>query len=301
MKKIITAACVAVLGAAALSSCCGKGECTKGACDSDTTVAKEVLDSISIAQGAYIGQAVLSNYPMMEQQDPTMSKEAIIKGIQTVFGSAKDHGTQLGIQFGLQMLNEMKQLEDMGIKVDRSLMLDNFKKAFLQDTVDQQEAQMAYAYYQGLVNRVQAEQRAREEARIAASPEALNNVADGADFVAAAKKADGNIKTTDSGLSYNIIAVGEGTPVNGATRLKLKYTEKKIDGTVVAETKETGRTTYLNNVTPGFAEGLKMLSNGGKAVFYVPGDIAYGVNGLPSRGVGPNELLVYEVEVLEVE
>lgn len=301
MKKIITAAFVAAFGAAALTSCCGKGDCAKGACDTDSTVSKALIDSVSVAQGAYIGHAVLSNYPMLEQQEPTVTKEQIIKGVQTVFGAAKDRGTQIGIQFGLQMLNEMKQLEDMGIKVDRSLMLAKFKRAFLQDSIDQEEAQQAYRFYQDLVNRVQAEQRAREEARIAASPEALNNVADGADFVAEAKKADGDIKTTDSGLSYKIFTPGEGASVKDATRLKLRYTEKKIDGTVVSETNENGRTAYLNNLTPGFAEGLKMLSKGGQAIFYVPGDIAYGVNGIPSRKVGPNELLVYEVEVIDVE
>ena len=44
-----------------------------------------------------------------------------------------------------------------------------------------------------------------------------------------------------------------------------------------------------------------MLSKGGKAKFYVPGEIAYGVEGIPSRNVGPNETIVYDVEVLEVE
>lgn len=301
MKKIIVSACVAVLSAAALSSCCGKGECATGAFVNDSTLSKATVDSVSTAQGIYIGEAVLSNYPMLHQQEPGVSKEDIIKGVQTVFGAGTNRGTQIGIQFGLQMLNEMKQLEDMGINVDRSLMLANFKRAFLQDSVSQDDAQRAYAAYQGLLNRVQAEQRAREEARIAASPEAINNVAEGAEYVAAVKRADGEVKTTDSGLSYKIINAGEGNEVKGAKRLKLKYAEKKIDGSVISETGENGRTAYLNNLTPGFSEGLKMLSKGGHAVFYVPGEIAYGVNGLPSRNLGPNEMVIYEVEVLDVE
>ena len=301
MKKIIASAFVAVLGAAALSSCCGKGECATGAFVNDSTLSKATVDSVSTAQGIYIGEAVLSNYPMLHQQEPGVSKEDIIKGVQTVFGAANNRGTQIGIQFGLQMLNEMKQLEDMGINVDRSLMLANFKRAFLQDSISQDDAQRAYAAYQGLLNRVQAEKRAREEARIAASPEAVNNVAEGAEYVAAVKRADGEVKTTDSGLSYKIINAGDGNEVKGAKRLKLKYAEKKIDGTVISETDENGRTAYLNTLAPGFSEGLKMLSKGGHAVFYVPGEIAYGVNGLPSRNVGPNEMVIYEVEVLDVE
>ncbi len=299
MKKLFTAACVASLALASMTSCCGKGSCADGACEADTTVSKATVDSISIAQGAYIGQAVLSNYPMM-QREATVSKEDIIKGIQLVFGAGESRGTQIGIQFGLQMLNEMKQLEELGINVDRSLMLNNFKKAFLQDSIDQDEAQRAYAFYQGLVNRVQQEKQAREEARKASSPEALKNAADGEAFISAAMAADPEIKKTDSGLAYKIETVGKGDKVADSNRLKIKYVEKKIDGSEIVKTADTGRTAYLSNVTPGFAEGLKMLQTGGKAVFYVPGSIAYGVNGIPSRNVGPHETIVYEVEVIEV-
>lgn len=92
MKKLLTAACAASLALASLSSCCGKGSCATDACEADTTVSKATNDSISIAQGAYIGQAVLSNYPMMERQG-NIAKEDIIKGVQLVFGSCKDQGT----------------------------------------------------------------------------------------------------------------------------------------------------------------------------------------------------------------
>ena len=300
MNKLFTVACAASLALASLSSCCGKGGCSTDACDADAAVSKATVDSISMAQGTYIGQAVLSNYPMM-QREGSVSKEDIIKGIQTVFGADDNRGTQIGIQFGLQMLNEMKQLEDLGIKVDRSVMLNNFKRAFLSDSINQDDAQQSYAIYQGMIQKVQAENKAREEARIAASPEAKANVEAGEKYIAAAVAADPAIKQTASGLAYRIDAKGDGKPVEGSSRLKLKYVEKKIDGTEIVKTNDNGRTTYINNVTPGFAEGLKMLSDGGKAVFYVPGEIAYGVNGIPSRNVGPNEMIVYEVEVIEVE
>lgn len=300
MKKLFSATCLAILSVAALSSCCGKGECGDSCCAEDTTVAKALLDSISIAQGTYIGDAVLSNFPQMAKSSD-INKEDMIKGIQLVLGAKDNKSTQIGMQFGLQMINEMKQLEELGINVDRHLMLQYFKKAFLQDSIDQEDAQHAYGVYQRLVNDVQAQIKAREEARIAASPEAVKNVQEGDDFLAVVLSADPEVKTTDSGLSYKIIAVGEGNPVADAKRLKVKYIERKVNGDVVVETPETGRLTYLSNVTPGFAEGLKMLSNGGKAIFYVPGAIAYGVNGIPSRNVGPNEMMIYDVEVIDVE
>lgn len=299
MKKLLSAACVASLAMTAmLSSCCGKGSCsTEGG---DDAVSQAVVDSISVIQGAYIGQAVLSNYPMM-QREGEVSKYDILKGIQLVFGADDSRGTQIGIQFGLQMINEMKSLESLGVKVDRQKMLESFKKAFLQDTVDQARAQEAYTMYQGMVQRVQEEQKAREEARIAQSEEALKNVADGEAYIAAAKQADPAYATSSTGLVYKIEAEGDGKPVEGAERLKVKYVEKKVDGTVIVETAETGRTTYLSTVVPGLAEGLNMLKQGGKAVFIVPGQLAYGVNGIPARKVGPNEAIVYDVEIIEVD
>ncbi len=300
MNKLFTAACVASIALASLSSCCSKGSCDNGQCDSDATVSQAVVDSISKAQGEYIGQAVLSNFQMM-QREGSVSKEDIIKGIQTVFGANDNRGTQIGIQFGLQMLNEMKQLEDLGINIDRSVMLNSFKKAFLQDSINQDDAQRAYSVFKGMVDQVQAENKAREEARIAESPEAKANVAAGEEYLAAAIAADPSVKKTASGLGYKIETVGDGNTIDSSNRLKLKYVEKKIDGTEIFKTNEGGRTAYINNVTIGFGEGLKMLGKGGKAVFYVPGEIAYGVTGIPSRQVGPNEMMVYEVEVLDVE
>lgn len=300
MKKLLSAAFAATVAVASLSSCCGSGECNTTGCDADTAVAKATVDSISMAQGVYIGDAVLSNYPMIAREGD-VSKEEIIKGIQIVLGANESRGTTIGMQFGLQMLNEMKQLEGMGIKVDRSLMLKNFKRAFLQDTINQEDAQRAYVAYQGLVNAVQAQQKARENALIAASDEAVQNVKKGEVYLAAVMKADPAVKKTESGLGYRIENAGEGKAIADGNRARLKYTEKQLNGTIIVETAENGRVTYLPNLTPGFSEGLKMLSKGGKAVFYVPGEIAYGVEGNPSRNVGPNEMIVYDVEVLDVE
>ncbi len=53
-------------------------------------------------------------------------------------------------------------------------------------------------------------------------------------------------------------------------------------------------------VVPGFGEGLKMLKKGGKATLYIPGKLGYGVNGQPAAGIGPNQMLVFDVEIVDV-
>ena len=43
-----------------------------------------------------------------------------------------------------------------------------------------------------------------------------------------------------------------------------------------------------------------MLGKGGKAILYIPADLAYGTKGVPQAGIGPNATLVFEIEVLDV-
>lgn len=43
-----------------------------------------------------------------------------------------------------------------------------------------------------------------------------------------------------------------------------------------------------------------MLGKGGKATLYIPGKLAYGVDGAPRAGIGPNAMLIFDIEVLDV-
>ena len=56
----------------------------------------------------------------------------------------------------------------------------------------------------------------------------------------------------------------------------------------------------LAGVVPGFREALMMLAPGGEGTFYIPGSLAYGINGMPPAGIGPDEMLVFKVKLLEV-
>ena len=53
-------------------------------------------------------------------------------------------------------------------------------------------------------------------------------------------------------------------------------------------------------VVPGFGEGLQMMNKGAKYVLYIPGDLAYGVKGMPQAGIGPNQLLIFDVEIADI-
>jgi FKBP-type peptidyl-prolyl cis-trans isomerase len=56
----------------------------------------------------------------------------------------------------------------------------------------------------------------------------------------------------------------------------------------------------MQGVVPGFREGLMLLGKGGKATLYIPASLAYGANGVPQAGIGPNATLIFEVELIDI-
>ena len=82
--------------------------------------------------------------------------------------------------------------------------------------------------------------------------------------------------------------------------VKVKYVGKLINDTVFDDSKGEAREFPVKGVVPGFAEGLKLLGKGGKATLYIPGKLGYGVQGQPAAGIGPNQMLVFEVEITEI-
>jgi FKBP-type peptidyl-prolyl cis-trans isomerase len=296
MKKFFIGACAAL---AVLATSCGNE--TQ---DSKSVLSPELADSISTYYGKSVGNYFLNDFARFKEQnaDQEVSKEDIIKGIQTVFAAGTNKSTLMGMSVATQILNEIQSLEEQGIVVDRDTFIKNFKENFMQDSVSMETMQATGATMQSLMKRAQdIAAKAAEEAK-AEAPEAKKAAADGAAFVAAAKKKDPSIKTTESGLSYKITEQGQGdTPKENDTVL-VHYTGKLIDGTVFDSSVERGEPAKfpLQGVVPGFREGLMLLGKGGKATLYIPAELAYGVNGVPQANIGPNATLIFEVELIDI-
>ena len=113
--------------------------------------------------------------------------------------------------------------------------------------------------------------------------------------------ADDSIYTTDSGLRYMVVKKGEGKKPLKTDAVKVHYTGTLPDGTVFDSSVERGEpiTFPLNGVIPGWTAGLQLMQEGGKTVFYIPSALAYGPNGAGPQ-IGPNQDLVFEVELIEV-
>ena len=114
-------------------------------------------------------------------------------------------------------------------------------------------------------------------------------------------KKDG-VQTTDSGLQYKVIREGEGRKPDGPNaEVEVHYRGTLIDGTQFDSSydREESMTFFLNQVIPGWTEGMQLMSEGAKYEFYIPGDLAYGQRGYPGV-IPPNATLIFEVELLKV-
>ncbi len=115
-----------------------------------------------------------------------------------------------------------------------------------------------------------------------------------------AKKA--GVKTTASGLQYVVTQEGKGKSPKADSVVKVHYSGKLVDGTVFDSSIERGEPIEfpLNQVIPGWTEGLQLMKEGGKATFYIPSQLGYGEQGVPGT-IPANSTLIFDVELIQVK
>lgn len=125
-------------------------------------------------------------------------------------------------------------------------------------------------------------------------------LAKGEEFLTANKAKDG-VHVTDSGLQYRVIEAGSGKTPAATDRVTVHYKGTLIDGSEFDSSYSRGQpaTFPVGGVIPGWVEGLQLMQEGAKFEFCIHPDLAYGSMGAGGV-IGPNETLVFEVELLEV-
>lgn len=113
---------------------------------------------------------------------------------------------------------------------------------------------------------------------------------------------DSTYVRTPSGLKYMVITEGTGAMPGPADQVTVHYTGKLLDGSVFDSSVQRGEpaTFPLNGVIAGWTEGLQLMKEGSKYVFYIPSDLAYGAQGTPGGPIAPYSDLVFEVELIKV-
>ncbi len=129
----------------------------------------------------------------------------------------------------------------------------------------------------------------------------LRNLEKANEFLKANKEKEG-ILTTKSGLQYQVIKAGTGKTPGVTSKVKVHYEGKLLDGTIFDSSIKRGEPIEfpVNGVISGWTEALQRMKVGDKWRLFIPPGLAYGENGSPPV-IGPNELLTFEVELLDVK
>jgi FKBP-type peptidyl-prolyl cis-trans isomerase len=132
------------------------------------------------------------------------------------------------------------------------------------------------------------------------NPNLFVNIDKGRAFLAENKKKAG-IKTTASGLQYEVLTEGSGPKPAATDTVEVNYMGKLIDGTEFDNSYKRGQSISfpLNGVIRGWTEGLQLMPAGSKYRLYIPYELAYGMN---DQGPIPGgSVLVFDVELLNVK
>lgn len=108
------------------------------------------------------------------------------------------------------------------------------------------------------------------------------------------------VQVTASGLQYEVIKEGTGATPTDSDRVQVHYHGTLTDGTVFESSVESGQpvTFNVNEVVPGWTEGLKLMKEGAKYKLYIPSELGFGA--MSGGPIPPNSVVIFEIELLKV-
>ena len=111
-----------------------------------------------------------------------------------------------------------------------------------------------------------------------------------------------DIKETASGLQYQVLKEGKGKKPSATDMVKVHYEGTFFDGRVFDSSIQRGEpaTFPLNQVIKGWTEGVQLMSEGSKFKFWIPAELAYGKSPIGNIPNSAGALLIFEVELFEV-
>lgn len=195
-------------------------------------------------------------------------------------------GYAFGVMFGQRMRNELGD-------IDLDQFANGMKTAFNgepQLLSDDEIAQILTDY--------QREMQQQQIANLQKQGEENKKI--GQTFLTENKNKEG-VVTLESGLQYKVLTEGKGPQPGASDSVTVHYTGSFINGEVFDSSVERGQpaTFPVNGVIAGWTEALQLMPTGSKWQLFIPSDLAYGPNG--NRSIGPNETLLFEVELIEVK
>ena len=147
---------------------------------------------------------------------------------------------------------------------------------------------------------MELQQKVNQRKQVERKEVAEKNKIKGKEFMKKNARKSG-IQVTATGLQYQVLKKGTGSKPKPSDRVKVHYRGTLIDGTEFDSSYKRNQPASfgLNEVIPGWTEALQLMNVGSKYLFYIPSELAYGDRGA-GNVIGPNETLIFEVELLEI-
>jgi FKBP-type peptidyl-prolyl cis-trans isomerase len=189
-------------------------------------------------------------------------------------------------------LNLGRSLKTNDIKANADLLIKGLRDGLAgQALLTDEEMQ---ATMQAFQEQVQKQQEAKQKEI------GEKNKMEGEAFLTKNKARQG-VKTTASGLQYEVLSEGTGAAPKATDTVTVNYKGTLMDGTTFDSSYDRGQpaTFVLNQVIPGWTEGVQLMKVGSKYKFYIPAALGYGERGAGGV-IGPNAPLVFEVELLSI-
>lgn len=263
------------------------GKAVKGKCPHKvkTVELKNFTDSINYAFGMLNGDQ-MRMYLLANDTDGIAQKDFIENINKAMKVSARN--PQL-VMMGKQIGSAIREQEPTGL-LGMEGVATNFeliKQGFVNGMYDydtQFDSRSAGEYIENTMNQIKYGEA----------------IAAGKKFLEENKLKEG-VVTTESGLQYEVIKMGKGAKPTATDKVKVHYHGTLTDGTVFDSSVDRGEpiTFALNQVIPGWTEGVQLMPVGSKFRFYVPQELGYGAR--QAGSIPPYSTLIFEVELLGIE
>ncbi|HEY3323150.1 MAG TPA: FKBP-type peptidyl-prolyl cis-trans isomerase [Planctomycetota bacterium] len=198
---------------------------------------------------------------------------------------------KISYAIGTQMGTSIKDFAD---DLDLNVMLKGMQDAVAgKNAMTQAEIRTVMMAFQ---------EKAMAKMKGAAAKAGEKNQKDGEAFLAENKKKDG-VTELPSGLQYKVIKEGTGEMPKASDTVSVHYKGTVLDGTEFdsSYSRNEPASFQVGGVIPGWTEALQKMKVGSKWQLFIPGKLAYGEQGRQGSPIGPNSLLIFEVELLSIK
>ena len=227
-----------------------------------------------------IGTFLLFSLSVQAQKKKPVAKKTPTRATSTTTRPLKNITDSASYALGLSVANFYKQ---QGFK--------NLNTALIAQAINDVQAGKKPVF---------SEEEANETIMFFVNPDLRNTIQDGKRFMEKNKTKAG-VKTTASGIQYEVLKEGSGAKPKAFDTVIVNYVGTLLNGTEFDNSIKRGQPVEfkLNQVIKGWTEGLQLMSVGSKYKFYIPYNLAYGLNG--NGPIPGGATLVFEVELLNVK